>query len=234
MISAILLRSEDDTGIKIPQGVSSSLRSFRRWALSPEFPQVCRIDFVAGQIEVDMSPEELFTHNSPKVEILRVLANHLLIHHTGIVFGDRMRIASSPADLSAEPDVAYVSRDRLKSGRVRISPAKDGGADSCVELVGEVDLVVEIVSRSSVKKDTQRLLKAYFDAGIEEYWIVNALGEELKFQVFGRGRTGFVARRTDARGTLKSSVFDCRVKMTRFRSEDGYLQFRLEMEIHAE
>lgn len=233
-MSAILLRAEDDTGIEIPQGVSSSLRSFRRWALSPDFPQSCRIDFVAGQVEVDMSLEELFTHNSPKVEILRVLANRMLVQNTGIVFGDRMRIASSPADLSAEPDVAYVSRDRLKSGRVRIMPAKDGGADSCVELVGAVDLVVEIVSRCSVKKDTQRLLRAYFNAGVEEYWIVNALGEEFRFQVFGRGRTGFVSRRPDAQGTLKSSVFDGRVKMIRSRSEDGYLQFRLEMETHAE
>jgi Uma2 family endonuclease len=233
-MSAILLRTEDDTGIEIPHGVSNSLRSFRRWTLSPEFPQSCRIDFVAGQIEVDMSPEELFTHNSPKIEILRVLANRLLVHNTGIVFGDRMRIASASADLSAEPDVAYVSRNRLKSGRVRMAPAKDGGADSCLELVGAVDLVVEIVCRSSLKKDTQRLLKAYFDAGVEEYWIVNALGEEFRFQVYGRGRTGFKPRRSNASGMVKSSVFDCDLKMVRTRSEDGYLQFRLEMSLPAE
>lgn len=228
----IIFHSED-AGVEIPEGVVN-LRAFRRWSLSSEFPQSCRIDFVAGHIEVYMSPEELFTHNTPKVEILRVIANHLLVHDSGIVFGDRMRIASAEANISAEPDVAYVSHAALKSGRVQVTRAKEGGDDSCIELVGAVDLAVEIVSRSSLKKDTERLLRSYFDAGVQEYWIVNALGDELKFQVFGRGRIGFVARRSDAMGMLKSSVFGCRVKMTSSRSRRGYLQFRLLMETHAE
>jgi len=43
--------------VEIPMDVRT-LADFRRWALSEHFPQTGRIDFVAGSIEVDMSPEE--------------------------------------------------------------------------------------------------------------------------------------------------------------------------------
>src|SRR6266511_1101783 len=43
-------------GIEIP--VIRDLADFRRWALSDAFPQRGRIDYIAGRIEVDMSPED--------------------------------------------------------------------------------------------------------------------------------------------------------------------------------
>ena len=38
-------------------------------AAPDDFPERGRIDYIAGQIEVDMSPEDLFTHGSLKTEI---------------------------------------------------------------------------------------------------------------------------------------------------------------------
>ena len=46
-----------------------SLADFRRWAASDEFPEKGRIDFIAGRIEVDMSPEDLFCHGTLKSEL---------------------------------------------------------------------------------------------------------------------------------------------------------------------
>ncbi len=224
---AHVLNSETETDIEIPEGIGS-LRSFRRWAFSPEFPESCRIDFVQGRIEIDMSPEEIFTHGTPKVEILRVIANRLLEDDMGIVLGDSTRVSSVEAGLSAEPDVVFVSHRRIESGQVTITPAKKRRKDSGIELVGGVDMVAEILSRGSIKKDTLKLPKAYFAAGVTEFWLVDALGEDLRFQVYGRGRTGFVARRVDAEGWMKSTVFTCHVKMTRMRSSHGYDRYRLE------
>jgi hypothetical protein len=56
----------------IPAGITSLAR-FVRWVGSEEFPEEGRIDFIDGQIEVDMSPEELINHNTPKTEIGGVL-----------------------------------------------------------------------------------------------------------------------------------------------------------------
>ena len=50
-----------------------SLADFRKWATSDEFPEHVRIDYLAGRIEVDMSPED-FCHGTPKTEIVSVLA----------------------------------------------------------------------------------------------------------------------------------------------------------------
>jgi hypothetical protein len=45
-----------------------SLADFRLWALSDDFPETGRIDFIAGKIEVDMAPEEFFCHGGVKTE----------------------------------------------------------------------------------------------------------------------------------------------------------------------
>ncbi len=52
----------------------ASLEDFRRWVRSEHFPERGRIDYVTGEIEVDMSPENLFFHGTLKTEIARVLA----------------------------------------------------------------------------------------------------------------------------------------------------------------
>ena len=41
-----------------------SLAEFRAWALSDDFPERGRIDYIGGRIEVDLSPENLFFHGS--------------------------------------------------------------------------------------------------------------------------------------------------------------------------
>ncbi len=59
--------------LEIPMDIRS-LADFRQWALSKEFPERGRIDFIGHRIEVSMSPEDLSSHGTPKVEILSVLA----------------------------------------------------------------------------------------------------------------------------------------------------------------
>ena len=72
--------------------MSASLADFRRWALSDEFPERGRIDFIAGRIEVDMAPEDFFCHGTIKSEIATVIhprkarrLGHLFIDSTRII-----------------------------------------------------------------------------------------------------------------------------------------------------
>lgn len=90
--------------LEIPLGIST-LADFRRWAGSQGFPEVGRIDYVAGRIEVEMSPASLFTHGTLKVEIARGIANRVKQSDLGHVFSDRTRVSCPAAELSAEPDV---------------------------------------------------------------------------------------------------------------------------------
>ena len=57
----------------IPATATRDLEGFRRWARSDRFPERGRIDYLAGDLEVDMSPEDLYTHGTVKTEIATVL-----------------------------------------------------------------------------------------------------------------------------------------------------------------
>ena len=204
-----------------------TLEAFRGWTHGPQFPERGRIDYVEGRIEVDMSPEDLFTHGTPKSDIHAALHRVVRAKKLGHLFVDRTRVASVPADLSAEPDILFVARGSIKSGRVRLIPKATGEPDRYVELEGAVDLVVEIVSDSSETKDTKRLPGAFFRAGVREFWLVDVRGEAVTFQIRFRGNAGYEMREVDADGFLRSDVFDCRFRLDRTRDEDGFWEYDL-------
>jgi Uma2 family endonuclease len=53
-------------------------------------------------------------------------------------------------------------------------------------------VVMEIVSEGSVKKDTERLWHTYFQAGISEYWLIDARGEEMHFTIYIPGKKEYI------------------------------------------
>lgn len=212
--------------LEIPLGIRS-LEDFRRWTRSVDFPERGRIDFVAGHIEVDMQAEELHSHGGVKVAIVAALFAINDEVDLGELFSDSTRIASVPADLSCEPDVVFLTHESIESGRVRYVP-KTGQTDRYIEIEGGPDLVVEIVSDSSVSKDNVRLPSAYFVAGVREYWLVDARGDELQFQIHCRGNSVFepVAARDD--GYQRSEVFSRWFQLQRSRNRHGHWKYELD------
>ena len=210
--------------LEIPLNLQT-LEDFRQWALSDSFPDRGRIDFIAGRIEVDMSPEEIYCHGTLKVELIRVLSQRVKLTRQGDLFSDRTRISSSTADLSAEPDIVFLSHQAISEGRVRLVPKSSGEPGRYVELEGAPDLIVEIVSDSSVRKDTRRLPVAYYTAGVREFWLVDARGDELLFQIHGCGKDKFEPVQPDEKGFQHSSVFDCRYRLERTWEETGRWEF---------
>jgi len=211
--------------IEVPLGIAS-LEEFRQWARSDAFPERGRIDYIAGRIEVDMQAEAMYSHGGVKAAILRVLLNIAWDEDLGEIYADRMRIASIPADLSAEPDVVYLSHETLDSGQVELVP-KANRDDEFIEIQGSVDMVAEIVSDSSVVKDTRRLPFAYYDAGIREYWLIDARGDELVFQIQRRGSNAFEPASIDTEGFQTSTVFGRRFQLVRGRNRRGHWKYEL-------
>ena len=168
MATAVVI---DDT-LTIP--CCDGLAGFRQWTRSPDFPPTGRIDWIAGSIEVDMSPENLFTHGTLKTEIAAKIYACVRAADLGDVFIDRTRLVCAAADLSVEPDVVFVSHAAIELGRARFVPAASGPAGGFIEIEGAADLVVEILSDSSVGKDTRRLPEAYAAAGVGELWLIDA------------------------------------------------------------
>jgi Uma2 family endonuclease len=190
--------------LRIPED-AFTFEGFQRWTESEEFPETGRIDYVAGDIEVDRSPEDLFTHGAPKIAITSKL--HVLVTESemGHVFSDTARLASRFAALSVEPDVMVILDASLEAGRVRLSPAASRkGPNRYGGLDGAADVIVEIVSDSSVKKDTQRLPPVYASAGVPELWIVDARGEDLRFDINELRDGQYVRLDADAEGWVRS------------------------------
>jgi len=205
------------------------LADFRHWALSEDFPQRGRIDYIAGKIEVDMSPEDLFTHGTLKTAISSELSTRVQELDLGHIFIAETRISEVPADLSAEPDVVVITYQAFDDGRTRLVPKATGEKDRYVEIEGGPDLIVEIVSDSSVKKDTERLPIAYYQAGVREYWLIDARGEELSFQLLRRGSKAFEPTPADADGYQRSKVLDARYYLERSRHERGHWVYQLRL-----
>ena len=205
--------------VEIPGNVAT-LTAFRHWSLSESFPKRGRIDWVGSQIEVDRSPEDLFTHGTLKTAIVASLWP--LARRKGYnLFTGETRISSIVGNLSTEPDVVAVSDAAIDTDRVKLTPKAGGEADRFVELEGGPELVVEIVSDASVGKDRRRLPPAYFAAGVTEFWLIDARGPELEFVIHHRGGSGFVPVTVGADGGQPSTVFSCGFRLIRGRNARG-------------
>ncbi|MFL6199977.1 MAG: Uma2 family endonuclease [Thermoanaerobaculia bacterium] len=194
-----------------------TFEGFRRWVHSPEFPETGRIDFLDGDIEVDMSPEDLHTHGIVKVAITHTL-HGLVAGRLGEVFSDRTRVVSRFAPLSAEPDVVVVLWKSLQEGRVRYVPAASGEPGRYVEMEGAPDLVVEVVSDSSQRKDTKKLPPLYAGAGVPELWIADTRGREIRFQIHALDNGTYVpveSNAADTEGWMRSPRLGLAFRLTR-------------------
>jgi Uma2 family endonuclease len=211
----------EDQTVHIPPWVGS-LESFRRWTESDEFPESGRICYLKGEVWVDMSREQVFTHNQVKNEFGFVLTGLAKRDHLGRFFPDGVLLTNVQADISVRPDGLFVSMETMGSKRVRLIAGAEGGF---VELEGSPDMVLEIISRSSVTKD-RTMIEDYAEAGIREYWLVDARSEPLIFDIMRLGSKGYTPARKAA-GWIKSSVFNKAFRLSQRRNSLGHPDYTL-------
>lgn len=217
--------------LRIPPGVGT-LEGFRRWTWSDSFPECGRIDFLAGGLEIDLSPENLFKHGTVKTAIAAGLHEAVADTGRGAVFVDCTRVVSVDADLSVEPDVVAVLWDSLEAGRVIRVPAASGEPDSFIEFEGAPDLVVEVISDGSQAKDSRRLPPLYGKAGVPELWLVDVRGKRGKPMELGihlLGPTGYVLAPPDAEGWCASRLLGRRCRLRREAVRDLGFTYKLEV-----
>jgi Uma2 family endonuclease len=218
----------DKENLRIPED-AFTFEGFQRWIDSGELPETGRIDYLEGDVDVDMSPEDLYTHSAVKTAITLKLGYLVVESDLGDVFVDRTRIRSRFADLSVEPDVVVFFGSSLEAGKVRLVPATARkGPDRFSALEGAVDLVVEIVSDGSVKKDTQRLPKLYARAGIPELWIVDARGDDLRFQIHSLRDNSYVTVEPDSEGWVRSPQLGVDFRLVRRRASPAPWRYTLQ------
>jgi Uma2 family endonuclease len=200
--------------------------SFRRWMHSAAFPDEGKICFINGKVWVDPLMEEFDSHNVVRTELGRVLANLMKETKFGRYVSEGMRYGHLETELTTEPDGMIYSNEALREGRVRFASGEKGRK---TELVGSPEIVIEIVSRSSEAKDTEWAMSAYHDAGIQEYWVIDARnGGNVKFDIYKRGKKEYAATRKSG-GWVRSAVLGKSFRLTQTEDDEGEPEFTLEV-----
>jgi Uma2 family endonuclease len=217
--------SEEFGKIDIPEGMRS-LAKFLAWIDTTDLPEKLPIRFHKGKVWVDLM-EEMFSHNQIKTALGITLGALIQNEELGLYATDGMQLANKDAELVTTPDAMFLSNASLKSGRVGFAAGRRRGAVA-TRVVGSPDIVVEIVSRGSEDVDTAWLMSAYHDAGVEEYWVIDARDEEaVQFDIYKRGKKEYTAVRKQA-GWVRSPALGRSFRLVRTEGKGGYPRFTLE------
>ncbi len=105
-----------------------------------------------------------------------------------------------------EPDLIVVfDRDKITPKRIEGAP----------------DLVIEVLSPSSVKVDNNIKRNLYREAGVREYWIVDPMSELVYVQRFDGEKPGKISGRDSSRASAEIYSFDDKVETYIFESPCG-------------
>jgi Uma2 family endonuclease len=111
-----------------------------------------------GEVVVQMPPKLI--HQSVIAFLSQLLGTYVRLSDSGKVMLAPFEVRLSPTGSSREPDLFFVAKENLS----RLTQDR---------LNGPPDLVIEIVSKSSVKYDRDEKFKDYQQSGVREYWIID-------------------------------------------------------------
>jgi Uma2 family endonuclease len=116
-------------------------------------------EWVDGEAIVFMSPKE--RHQALSGFLYWLMSTMAYVFDLGLVRYAPYAMRARPDGPAREPDLLFVAREH----RARVTA--NG-------LIGPADLVVEIISNESYRRDRADKFDEYEEAGIPEYWLIDA------------------------------------------------------------
>src|SRR5262245_19438152 len=151
-----------------------------------------RHELIDGEHYVTPSPN--LRHQRILGELYLVIGAYLKEHPIGEVFFAPLDVVISQFDV-VEPDLLFVSRER--AAQVLVPE----------HVRGVPDLVVEVASKGTRKRDETIKRALYERAGVTEYWVVDPKRDVVR--VYRKGDGGFdrpIELRRDAADTLTTTL----------------------------
>lgn len=165
---------------------------FMRWLDRLPPSDVNRYELLRGQIV--MCPPAVWLHGTVETRVLRYLDEHVTVNDLGVVFGSSTGI-DLPSGDTVQPDCSFVSHARL-SDQPR-EPAK-----LFLKVVPE--LIVEILSDSTARRDRTEKKALYEQNGVDEYWLLDPARKRVT--VFAHSASGYGAGVVYSAGALRSPL----------------------------
>ena len=117
-----------------------------------------RYEIIEGVLYLANAPD--YDHRWAVSEIHRQMANFVLERNLGQVIPAPFEVHLSEQMRPVQPDVFFVRTERRLERGAKF-------------LAGAPDLVVEVISPSSIRTDRTVKFTAYEQAGVREYWLVD-------------------------------------------------------------
>lgn len=151
-----------------------------------------RYEIIAGELLVTPAPGT--SHQDISRELGVRLARFIADHHLGKMFFAPTDVVLGE-DKVVQPDLLFIRTERVPE------IVDERGVQ------GPPDLVVEILSPSSLHRDRHRKLALYQNAGIPEFWIVDPANRAI--EVLSLGENGYEAFSVAAEtGAVSSRVLN--------------------------
>ncbi len=146
---------------------------FRVMEFSEEEEKTYIFELIDGEIVAKNHPTA--THQTVLFELTMLFGNHVKVNKLGKVFFAPFGVVPEP-NTDVQPDLFVILAANLPNLR------EDG-------FFGVPDLVVEIISPSSIKLDRNTKFKLYERTGVSEYWIIDPKHQSI--EVYGRQGSGY-------------------------------------------
>ncbi len=142
--------------------------------------------------ELFMTPSPTYRHQVAASELARILLDHVSRHGMGRVLAAPMDVVLSETNI-VQPDVLFLRAERLPpsdAANIRVAP----------------DLVVEVISPSTVTEDREYKKAVYARHGVAHYWIVDPDARTLEMYSLA-GASYALAAEYAGDATATSSLF---------------------------
>ena len=131
-----------------------------------------RYELIEGVIVV--SPAPILAHQDVSKRLLQLVMPYETVHNLGWVYYAPTEVRLSPMT-AVQPDLLFVSRARASVLRP-------------THVEGAPDLVVEILSPSTRRRDLVDKLAVYEAAGVREYWLADPAQRRFVAYTLANGR----------------------------------------------
>jgi Uma2 family endonuclease len=156
--------------VEVPQRLRMSYEEFLEWA-----DEDIRAEWVDGEVIVHMPPTDEHQRIVEFLHQLMSLFARLL--DRGLVRIPPFEVKLWPGGPAREPDLFFLAKERMD-------------ALSSDRLTGPPDLIVEVISPDSVRRDRHRKFREYERAGVREYWIIDSRPGYRRADFFRLDETG--------------------------------------------
>lgn len=122
-----------------------------------------------------MAPAASLTHSNIIGRLYLFIGNHLMANKSGYVYPDDVDVHFSDGSIY-KPDLVVVlkSNEKILAGRKNI--------------YGAPDMVVEVLSHSTLKKDLTVKKDTYEAQGVKEYWIIDPRAKSVTVYLLKDGK----------------------------------------------